>query len=250
MTKTKIAISIDKDLLEMVDSRTDKNFLRSRSQAIDFFLRRGLQEVSIDTAVIMLKGSQFHLLLKMFKGKLLIHHQLDFFYKNGIKNVYITTQSNESVEKIKSEVEKLKINVEIIVNKAEGNAQALYFLKEKINGSFVVMSGDTLNLFELKNMVRKHLSSDKLGTIGLMSVNDPKNYGNVILDGDLVTDFFEKPEENMSNIANAGFYIFKREIFELLDNKTKSLENSILPKLAKIKQLVGYFTMGEYWHFG
>ena len=131
----------------------------------------------------------------------------------------------------------------------KGNAKALDAIKGKLKDNFIVMSGDTYNDFDLRKMVKKHLETGKLGTIGLMSRDKPSDYGNAVLDGDLIIDFQEKPKQATSHIVNAGIYIFKKEVFELFEN-AGSIERDVLTKLARIKQLVGYFTMGEYRHFG
>ena len=39
MKKPKIAISLDKPLLDLIDSKVDGSILRSRSQAMEFFLK-------------------------------------------------------------------------------------------------------------------------------------------------------------------------------------------------------------------
>ena len=249
MNKPKIAISLDKELLDAVDSKVDGSVIRSRSQAIEFFLRKGLQEQSINTAVILIKGEQQDVLLKEVDGTALIKKQIDFFSSYGIKTIYIVTQHSKSMNSLLAEVEKASINVEIIEKEAKGNAKALEAMKDKLKDNFIVMSGDTYNDFDLRKMVKKHLEAGKLGTIGLMSRDKPSDYGNAVLDGDLIVDFQEKPKKATSNIVNAGIYIFKKEVFELFDNAS-SIERDVLPKLARIKQLVGYFTMGGYRHFG
>ena len=139
-------------------------------------------------------------------------------------------------------------NVEIIEKEARGNASALLALKEKVKGNFVVMSGDTYNNFDLIKMAVKHGSLNKLATMGLMTREKASDYGTAILDGDLIIDFREKTKTLSSHIVNAGIYIFKPEIFELISGN--SLEKDLFPKLAKIKELVGFFTYGEYEHFG
>ena len=98
-------------------------------------------------------------------------------------------------------------------------------------------------------MIRKHLESEKLAIMGLMTREKTSSYGTVILDGDLIIDFQEKPKHHSTNIVNAGIYIFKPEVFELFYNVI-SLEKDLFPKLARMKQLVGFFTYGEYLHFG
>src|SRR3989338_4900139 len=94
MTKVKIAISLDRSILENVDAKVDKKILQSRSQAIEWYLRKGLMEHSVDTAVILMKGSQCDVLLKKINAKPLILCQLDFFLQNGIQKVMLVTQGN------------------------------------------------------------------------------------------------------------------------------------------------------------
>lgn len=249
MTKPKIAISLDKSLLNLIDSKVDGSVIRSRSQAVEFFLKKGLQEQTINTAVLLIKGEHQQNMLKKLKGNSLIKNQLDFFVNHGINNVFIVTQHSKNINLLLNEVSDSKINVEIIEINAKGNAQALKVIKDKIKNSFVVMSGDIYNNFDLLKMTKKHLDMDKLSTMGLMTREKTAEYGTAILDGDLIVDFQEKPKHGSTNIVNAGIYIFKPEIFELFEN-VNSLERDLFPKLARMKQLVGFFTYGEYEHLG
>jgi len=249
MKKPKIAISLDKSLLDLVDSKVDGSVIRSRSQAIEFFLRKGLQGQSVNTAVLLIKGEHQKNLLKSLKGKSLIKNQLDFFAQHGINKVYIVTQHTKTINLLLNEISDAKISVEIVEKEARGNAQALQAIKDRIKNSFVAMSGDTYNNFDLLKMIKKHLELDKIATMGLMTREKITGYGTAILDGDLIVDFQEKPKQSSTNIVNAGIYIFKPEVFELFDN-ISSLEKDLFPKLARLNQLVGFFTYGEYEHLG
>lgn len=248
MKKAKIAISLDYSLLKLVDSKVDGSVIRSRSQAMEYFLKKGLQEQSVSTAVLLLKGEHQAVALRDFKGMSLIKQQIEFFTKYGIRTMYIITQHTKNMNLVLNEVSDAKINVEIIEKQSKGNANALRAVKEKIDNSFIVMSGDTYNNFDLLKMIKKHIESEKLATMGLMTRKKISSYGTAILDGDLIVDFQEKPKHYSTNIVNAGIYIFKPEIFELFEDDI-SLERDIFPKLAKIKQLIGFFTYGEYLHF-
>ncbi|MAE43370.1 hypothetical protein CMO93_06360 [Candidatus Woesearchaeota archaeon] len=249
MKKPKIAISLNKSLLDLVDSKVDGTVIRSRSQAIEFFLGKGLQEQSINTVVLLIKGEHQKNMLKNLKGKSLLKNQLDFFSRQGITNVFIVTQHNKNINLLLNEVSDASINVEIIEVNARGNAQALESVKDKVKNSFVVMSGDTYNNFDLIKMTKKHLEMDKLATMGLMTREKISGYGTAILDGDFIVDFQEKPKQSSTHIVNAGIYIFKPEVFELFEN-VDSLEKDLFSKLARMKQLVGFFTYGEYEHLG
>jgi len=249
MNKAKIAISLDNSLLKLVDSRVDGSIMRSRSQAIEYFLKKGLQEQSVSTAVLLLKGEHQAFALKEIKGLSLIKQQINFFSNYGIKNLYIVTQHTKNINMLLDEISNAKINVEIVEKRARGNAEALSAVKDKVDNNFIVMSGDTYNNFDLLKMVKKHMESEKLATMGLMTREKPSSYGTAILDGDLIVDFQEKPKHYSTNIVNAGIYIFKPEIFELFKD-ISSLEKDLFPKLAKLKQLIGFFTYGEYVHVG
>ena len=247
MAKSKIAISIDNALLKIIDSKIDKSIIRSRSQAVEYFLKKGLQKQSVDVAVLLLKGEHQSVALKEIKGVTLLQHQINFFSKYGIKTIYIVTQHTKNANLILEEKSKARINVEIIEKQAKGNAEALLALKDKVNNSFVVMSGDTYNDFDLLKMIKKHTESEKLATMGLMTREKTSSYGTAILDGDLIVDFQEKPKHYSTNIVNAGIYVFNPEVFQLFEDVV-SLEKDLFPKLARIKQLVGFFTYGEYIH--
>ncbi|MBS3126420.1 hypothetical protein J4453_03210 [Candidatus Woesearchaeota archaeon] len=247
MEKPKVAISLDKGLLDEIDRKVDGSVIRSRSQAIEFFLRKGLQDQSITTAVLLLKGEHQSYALKKIKGQSLIKHQLAFFKKYGIQNVYVITQYTSSMNDLLSEIADASLNVEVIEKDVKGTAQALFSIKDKLQKSFLVMSGDTFNNFDLGGMVKKHFTLNKLATMGLMTREKPSGYGIAILDGDLIVDFQEKPKSFSTHIVNAGIYLFKPEVFELFEHSV-SLEKDVFPKLAKIKQAAGYFTYGEYLH--
>lgn len=247
--KSKIAISVDAPLLHIIDSKVDGVVIRSRSQAIEYFLRKGLREEMLSTAAIMIKGEHQAHALSSFKGKTLLEQQLEFFRKSGFSTVYIVTQHTKHSTQLLDICSRAQISVDIIESEAKGNAKALSSLKSRIKGMFVVMSGDTYNNFDISKMMNKHGSLNSLATMGLMTRAHTTGYGTAILDGDYVVDFQEKPKHSSTTIVNAGIYLFKPEIFEMLEN-ADSLERDVFPKLARMKQLVGFFTYGEYEHFG
>lgn len=249
MKKEKIAISLDTELLTLVDSKVDREIIRSRSQAIEIYLKRGLMESGTSTAILMLKGAHQRFAIRKINHELLIRKQARFFATHGIKQIYLVTQHSPYLMQLIQEVKDAVIPIHIFEKQAQGNAQALFTLKNILKESFVVMSGDTYNEFDLKQMIKKHQESGKIATMGLMLRQKPGEYGNVILDGDLIVDFEEKPKKTKSFIVNAGIYIFQPSVFEYISEKTISLERDLFPLLAKNHQLIGFFTHGIYQHF-
>ncbi|RME54116.1 ribbon-helix-helix protein, CopG family [Candidatus Woesearchaeota archaeon] len=244
MSKEKIAISIDSDLLEEIDSMVDGTKLRSRSQAIEVLLKQSIKFKPVDVAVMLIHSRELENIFRKFEGKPFFEHNLDFLRKNRFKELYIVTQETSRFKAYTDN--DIKINL-ITESSAKGTASALNLLKDKLKTDFVVFNGDTLNDFDIRRMISKHKSSKYICTMGLISSTSPSSFGSVVLDGEQIVDFKEKKEAS-TNIINAGIYIFKPNIFLLFDDKTQSLENDLFPKLAKLNLLQGFFTLGKYVH--
>ena len=249
MKKVKIAISLDNSLLELVDSKIDGSFIRSRSQSIEHYLGKGLKEDIINTAVIFLKGEHQEYSLKEISGRKLINRQLDLLRSALVNKVFIVTQHTSNTENLKKELKMFKLNALVVEKEVHGTAAALYSIKEELKkGEFIALSGDIYNNFSLRKMIKKHQENNKAATIGLISKKNIENAGSCILDGDYVISFKEKEKTPQSNIANAGIYIFSGKIFSFINKNTVSLETDVFPRLAEAKELIGFFTHGEYLH--
>ncbi|MBS3140769.1 hypothetical protein J4405_01330 [Candidatus Woesearchaeota archaeon] len=247
MKKEKIAISLDSNLLQVIDSYVDNDFIRSRSQAIESLLNESIKNRPLLDAVMLIHENSLDLLNKNLNGLILMQHHLNFLEKNGVKKLYLITKENPKIKEIISKINH-KILIELVYEKEhKGNALALSKLKEKIKGNFLVFNGDTLNNFNLKNMLNEFLKNNKIMYMGLINSSSPSKYGSVVLDGNLVINFKEKKKTN-SYIINAGVYLFREEIFSYLNQDIKSLEKDLFPILAKNHEIIGFFTFGEYLH--
>lgn len=244
MNKLKIAISIDPGLLDEIDATVDGTNLRSRSQAIEVLLRESIKSKPINTAVMLIHEKAKENLFKKIHNKTLIEHHLEFLKKNRIKKLFIISKMSKRLNLISDK----RLDIEFIEEKEQnGTANALKLIKDKLVSDFIVINGDTFNDFEIKKMIKKHKSGKAMCTMGLINSPNPSKYGSVIMDGDLIVDFREKKKAK-SNIINAGVYVFKPNVFILFDEKTKSLEKDLFPKLAKVNLLQGFFTLGSYDH--
>jgi len=248
MRKEKIAISINSRLLKLVDSKIDGTTLRSRSQAIEYFLVKGMEEQDVSKAVIMIAGAHQKTALTNVKGKPLLKHHLESLLKADILDVIILTQKGDFNDKLREIAEKFPMNIEFIENSAKTSGHALYGIKNRLHGAdFVLIQGDTYNEINIKEMIQKHVKRSPMITIALMTVGEPDRYGTAVLDDDMVVDFSEKPKSPNSYIINAGIYIFSGKIFEKEPN-IQSLEKELFPKLAKKRQILGFFSRGEFIH--
>lgn len=251
--KEKIAIAIDKPLLHRIDALIDGTVLTSRSQAMTYFIEQGLKSQSIQKAVVLLHHTHHSAVLAQHPQKKLsyLQCQLLLFYHAGVKEVIIVTQESPLLPRVQQEAEaqRSKIDVHFVIKNTQSTGDSVSAVKDLVKHQhFLVMSGDTFNAFDLSRMIRRHFESNLPATLGLVNKENLKNCGVVLLDGSHIIDFEQNPQQPKSHIINAGLYIFSPEIFRLFDKNIINLERDLFPKLAKSKQLLGYFTHGEYRH--
>ncbi len=105
-----------------------------------------------------------------------------------------------------------------------GTAHAILCAKESLEGRVVVAFADTL----FKADFTLDTSAD--GTIWVQQVEDPRPFGVVKLnDRNEITDFVEKPETFVSDLAIIGIYYFKDGAY-LREELQYLLDNNILDK--------------------
>lgn len=132
-------------------------------------------------------------------------------------------------------------------NEALGTAHAINCAKESLKGQIVVAFADTLFVSDFK----LDLESD--GVIWVKKVEDPTGFGVVKLnDEGNITDFFEKPEEFISDLAIIGIYYFKsgeklsKEINYILENNIKDKgEFQLTTAMDNMIKKGDKFTLGE-----
>jgi len=102
-----------------------------------------------------------------------------------------------------------------------GTAHAVWCAKEWLSGETVVAFADTLFRADFQ------LDAEADGHIFVKRIEDPRQFGVVVLDDDgAISEYAEKPEEPVSNLAMIGIYQFKdggalgREIDLLIENGT------------------------------
>ncbi len=140
----------------------------------------------------------------------------------------------------------------IKANRDLGTAGCITLAKNHIKDSpFLLISGDLLTNFDLKQAIDFHNNNDALATILLTKSTDPLRYGIVITEPDgRVKKLLEKPSwgEVFSDTINTGIYIFKPDIFNFIPDDTDyDFAKNLFPDLLnKNKKLFGFVASG-YW---
>lgn len=186
-------------------------------------------------------------------GKPIIQYTIELLKDNGIKDIGITLQylADEIINYFGNGS---KFGVDItyfIEDKPLGTAGSLINAKKFIDGTFLVISGDSLTDMNLLKALEYHRERRGIGTLILKEVNVPLEYGVVITDkNQKITQFLEKPswEEVFSNKVNTGIYILEKEVFNYYNKNEKfDFAKDLFPVLLKDnKELYGYISR-EYW---
>ena len=130
---------------------------------------------------------------------------------------------------------------------ALGTAHAILCAKEALEGPVVVAFADTLFRADFT------LDTQKDGIIWVQKVKDPRAYGVIKMnENNVITDFVEKPQEFVSDLAIIGIYFFKdglklsAELQYLIDNNiTENGEFQLTNALENMKQKGAEFYPGK-----
>jgi glucose-1-phosphate cytidylyltransferase len=99
---------------------------------------------------------------------------------------------------------------------------------------FMLTYGDGVADVDLGALLREHVRSGRVGTV--TAVHPTSRFGELCLDGDIVTNFAEKPELQ-SGLVNGGFFAFRRSFLDYVHDDSAMLERDALQKLTVDGQL-------------
>ena len=116
-------------------------------------------------------------------------------------------------------------------------------LREHINSTFMLTYGDGVADIDISKLIKFHKSHGKIATV--TAVRPRSRFGGIVLDGNEVKSFEEKPLE-AGNWVNGGFFIFEPSIFEYIKDDSTILERKPLEQLASEGQLMCFKHEG-FW---
>jgi mannose-1-phosphate guanylyltransferase/phosphomannomutase len=132
-----------------------------------------------------------------------------------------------------------------------GTAGSVKNAEDFLDGTFIVISGDSLTDMDLTKAVAYHKSKNSKATLVLTKVDAPLEYGVVILDGNgAVTGFLEKPGwgEVFSDTVNTGAYILEPEVLRYFAKGVKfDFSQDLFPLLLDGRQPMFGYVMSGYW---
>jgi glucose-1-phosphate cytidylyltransferase len=169
-----------------------------------------------------------------YKGEVIKRYFLDYYTLNGSMTLNL---SDGDVQVHKKECEDWTIHLmDTGLNALTGGR--VKRLEPWLKGeTFMVTYGDGVSDININDLIQFHRSHGLLATVS--AVRPPARFGGLVLEGDLVADFTEKPQAGEGWI-NGGFLVLEPEVFKYLEGDNSSLEADVLERLATAGQLAAY----------
>lgn len=113
----------------------------------------------------------------------------------------------------------------------------------------VIFNGDVLSRHSIADQIAFHKAHQADVTLHLIEVEDARAFGCVPIDAEgRVTAFLEKMDNPITNLINAGCYVFSPDVIDRIPlNKVVSVERETFPALvAEHRPIYGYHEQ-SYW---
>lgn len=147
-------------------------------------------------------------------NKPIIEHLFNILVDAGVKEIVVVTGYQASqVEQYFGNGNKWGAVVEYCrQDEPRGTADAILKIEPLVGETFLVVNGDTL----YKPQDIAMLAGLPSPAMGIIQVSDARGMGVVSLEGEKISRIVEKADPPPTNIANAGIYLFNREIFPVI----------------------------------
>jgi D-glycero-D-manno-heptose 1,7-bisphosphate phosphatase len=131
-----------------------------------------------------------------------------------------------------------------------GTGGALWHARQRLDDRFFLLNGDSWFDIPLAGLAaRLTADSSTIGVLALRHVGDTTRFGTVMVAGDRIVEFAERPARPGAGLINGGVYAFRRSLVDRLHQRC-SLERDVLPPLAGTGQLCGMVLDGYFIDIG
>ncbi len=179
--------------------------------------------------------------------KAVLEVQIERLKSHGFNEIFLATNyRSEYIENFFGNGTKYGIKLNISKeDKPLGTAGPLKLLAEEFNEPFLVMNGDILTLMDFSRFYEYAISKHTLLSIAIKKIITPYDFGNILFNGDYVTNITEKPD--MITYALAGIYIMQPEILHLIPNKVYYGMDYLIRDLLTRDIPISKYELKEYW---
>src|SRR4051812_14692323 len=186
-------------------------------------------------------------------GKPCMEHILELLRDHGFVDVVVTVAFlPQAIRSYFGTGDSLGLNVEYSVEESPlGTAGSVRLASDRLDDTFLVISGDALCDIDLGRIVASHVEKGADVTIGLKSVENPLEFGIVVTDEDgRVERFLEKPSwgQVFSDTINTGIYVLEPEVLRHIPtDRPYDFSKELFPLLLEMGRPIYGHVCDGYW---
>ena len=252
-SKARLTITLSPDVLDRVDRLIGRGEQANRSQAIEALLRRSL-EPSVTTAVILAGGEhgvdEIPALVPV-DGQALMARTILHLAGYGIRSFVVLAGPYErAIRRLLGDGRGLDVEITYLRERSpRGTAGALKLVEDHVGGDpFLVIHGDVLTDMNIADFIAFHLAEGAIATIAVKPRQSEESFGQVLLQGNRITDFLENRPNAGISIINTGVYLFDPRVFGMIEaGRTSRLEEDVFPRLARMGELSAFLFQGIWY---
>lgn len=265
--KERITVTLDGKILKNIDSIVDRLYIRNRSQAVEYLIKKTLGENKI--AVILATGPSEYLRISenefrataRIKNTSVVELAIKSLRENGFKTIFIVGEQQvlSSIFNLIGDGSRYGVKVKFIEDKnPPGTATSLRLLKGEIKTTFLVVFGDIIfDKMDINRLWSHHFKQPAIATL-MVTTSSLQRGGSTIpikkspvkVEGNTVIKVYQKLKKSIKNLKDSS--IIFSSIFiaepEIMEYAGDSLENDIFPQLAEKGFLYSYLSSEEEIH--
>jgi mannose-1-phosphate guanylyltransferase/phosphomannomutase len=186
-------------------------------------------------------------------GKPCMEHIVELLRTHGFDDIIVTVAFlPQAIRSYFGDGESLEVKIEYSVEESPlGTAGSVRLAADKLDDTFLVISGDALCDFDLTELVEFHRKREAAVTIGLKSVANPLEFGIVVTDEEgRIERFLEKPSwgQVFSDTINTGVYVLEPEVLRHVPtDRPFDFSKELFPLLLEMGRPLYGFAMDGYW---
>lgn len=264
MQRSRLTITLRKDLLEVLDTYTDGVTIRNRSHAIESLLADKIYP-PIKKAIILAadEGIKFRPFtyetpkaMLPIKGRPLLEHIITSLRDSEVRDIYIAVgYLSDKITSYFGNGSKFGVTLTYVSQEKKnlGTAGALKKFQKffRSDEDFFLVYGDVLTDVNYQDIAQFYYRRrTAVGVAVITATPHPELWGMVKLKGHNIVEFVEKPQKSgpSSYLIAAGIYLFSSKIFKYISRDRKmSLEREVLPKVIKKCKVSGYMLEGRWY---
>jgi len=184
-------------------------------------------------------------------NKPILEHIVSSAVDAGIEGfVFITGYLEQQIREYFGDGSKWGVSIDYVPQKEQlGTADAIGYAKGYVEEAFLVLNGDML--IEQEDLKALLLRTEE-AVVCVKEVDNPSDFGVLETENNKVVRIIEKPKNPPTNLANAGIYLFRKSIFDLIDITQPSVRNEFeitdsIQMLIDNGAAVGYSPLEGRW---